>query len=694
MLCEPKSMPTINLTNNTTLNITASSSDGNATLNRYLKNPLVFLTPSGFEAIANTKIGALDPAPFPLTAAATGAGQFAAKGNVLGIQLGASASLGLLTGADKADLLSALEIDAAPGVDSLVSFAIQGTLSAAPTVTVSDFSFGISKGATVALTSLSPAAGTDAFSDAVKRAITGFTIPHDLDDLRSLPADLICELDASSSLQFTASITYNFLNDPLATLSISKLPSIAISATAEATLEATVTHTADHTVTIAKLPDGRLHLAVSLTNTDDFETSLTLSAGATAKIGNFDALAFLLGRISPNASVELAKIASDMPTGKARQLSAGIKAAIEAAMSKSLEVSLKEALDNTKSANRLFLYEIDLTALDGASSTALQSALTGDFTTITKPGAALAGVRELDSALTVTSSVTHSLALHLLGIFNWEDTNTFIENSVVDFTKDTHEIVLSDETIKIATNNLNAEKLREVLVKGITLTLPASANTPAAKAPISIVYFDRKADAQPSVMRQFVNVLQVTGASSAGAAKSLLSRNLPNYGSSSLYLGLSLNQTQCRQIFIDGDGKPYDWLHYLHYACNAAAIILDGDGDTANANRVRLFRAGDSFWQQLRDAGAAPNQMGLLTNAGIIPGADVDVITFIWWSSAMEAYAKALASGKSLVGVGKQVVKDSTQGFSEPWLVLAIWEMLGNPPIESLFTSSLIKAGT
>ena len=115
---------------------------------------------------------------------------------------------------------------------------------------------------------------------------------------------------------------------------------------------------------------------------------------------------------------------------------------------------------------------------------------------ITKPGAVLAGLREIDSALTVASSVTHSLALHLLGIFNWEDTNTFIEKSVVDFTKDTHEIVLSDETIKIVTNNLRAEKLREVLVKGITLTLPASANTRQRK---------RQSPWSSSTVRQLLN---------------------------------------------------------------------------------------------------------------------------------------------------------------------------------------------
>jgi hypothetical protein len=101
--------------------------------------------------------------------------------------------------------------------------------------------------------------------------VEGLTIPHDIDDLKSLPAGAICQIDAASSLQFTASVTYNVLNDPLATKSIAHLPPIAVKATAGATLEATVTHTSDHTVTIGKMPNGHLHWSVSLTRTDDFE---------------------------------------------------------------------------------------------------------------------------------------------------------------------------------------------------------------------------------------------------------------------------------------------------------------------------------------------------------------------------------------------------------------------------------------
>jgi len=265
-----------------------------------------------------------------------------------------------------------------------------------------------------------------------------------------------------------------------------------------------------------------------------------------------------------------------------------------------------------------------------------------------------------------------------------------MEKSKVDYTKDTHEIVLSDETIQVVGNNLDSEKLREVVVKGITLTLPASANTPAAATPIHMVFFDRQAATNRSTMRQIVNVLQATSAPSAAAANSLLGRNLKSYGISSLYLGLNLTPQQCRQLFIDTAGRPYDWTTYLRYACEAEATILDSDAD--NADRLQLFTAGEAFWSELRDAGAAPNQIRLLADQGIRPNATVDVVSLIWWSSAMENYAKALAVGQSLEGAGKAVVKDGTLGFNEPWLVLATWNMLRNPAIDSLFTSSLLAA--
>jgi hypothetical protein len=682
-------VPSISITNNTTIDIVAASADTNATLNRYLVNDLKFLVLHKSSLTADSAVKDLDANGFPLTLGATGASSFALKGTSLDVSLDASASLGLLTGDDMTDFWDSSQLPHDPTAAALVSFEIEGTLDAGDTATVNDFCFGISKGETVTLTSFCPAAANDSLAVAAKRSIAALTIPHGVDDLKSLPANAICRIGASSSLTFTASVSYDVLNNPLATTTIAKLPSLAVNAKAGATVEATATHTSGHTITIAKLSNGFLHLSVSLKKTDDFESSLTVSAGVTGTVGSTDALSFLLSRISPNSTAEMEKIQTDLPAAQAEELSWNIKTAIDVALSSSLQVSLKAALDDKESNNRVFLYEIDLSVLDAAGMAAVHSALIGDFTAITRPGVALQGVRELDSALTTTSKVTHTLTVHLLGIFNWSSTSTFIEKSKVDYTKDTHEIVLSDEKIQVVGNNLNAEKIREVVSRGITLTIPASANTPEAEDPIQMFFFDRQASTSSSTMTQFTNVLTATGVSEAADAQSLLGQGLKHYGSSSLYLGLNLTPAQCRLLFLDKSQSPYPWTTYVQFACAAEAIILASDTD--NVDRLKLFQADIGYWKQLEDAGAAPNVIRLLADRGIRQNAIVDVNSILWWSGAMGDYAKALAHNQSLVDPGKKVIKDGTLGFNEPWLVLATWLMLGKPAVDSLFHCSLLK---
>jgi len=682
-------MPTINLTNNTDINLIASSADDNATLNRYLGSLLTFKTPPSFDPIAKLPVKSQSELDFPILLSATGEGKFAVDQTTLDIQLGASASLGLMQGSNEAAFLSSLNVTGDPNSPGLVSFAIQGTLSVGDSASPGDFTFGITDKATVTLTSYYAAAANDELGDAVQKAVAALTIPHDLDDLKSLPEGAICAVDAASSLKFTASFTYSFLNDPLAAASVSALPAFAINVAASATIEGTATHTSDHTITIAKLPKGLLHLAVSLTKTDEFERSLTVSAGATAMIGSQDALAFLLDKINPNSAAEADAIAGQMKD--AAKFKADIKSAIDTSLSAALGASLKAALDNSKARNRAFVYEIDPSALDDGSRTALQAALKGDFTAITKPEAKFAGITLLDSALTVTATHKHTLAVHFLGIFNAASVNTFVAKSKVDITKDTHEIVLSDETIQVVDNNLDAEKLRSLVLKDITLTLPASANTKEEKNPITLAFLDREGSASPSKMRQFANVLSYTGSSCGAAAQGLLGQNLKNYGVCTLFFSLCLEPPQCRQLFIGSNNQAHDWAFYISAVCEAEKTIFTGDADSAY--RLKLFSAGLQTWTALQDAATRQNMTPILKNIGLTDAeaslAVTDAMTAVWWADTMADYAKALAAGKPLEGVGAKVVKDSNRGYNEPWMVLAAWNLTGKPAATVEFTSSL-----
>ena len=689
-------MPTISLTNNTSVILAASSNDSNATLNRYLRNPLTFVTPAGLNALTGQTMKDLPTGAFPFTLSATAEGAFAVNQNMLTVDASVSATVGLIKGADIADFFDSLSWTPVPAMEGIVWFALNGSLSGGLSGSAGDFSLGATVGSSLALTSYAMGAQTDTFGNTLEQAIKAITIPHDVDDLKSLPVNTICSVEGNTSLQFTASMSFSIFNNPLASASIAALPALSLNAKVGATVEATATHKSGHTVTIAKLPSGLIHLGVELTKVDDLEASLSASAGVTGKVGKFDAVAFLLKQLSKTSTQQLADLKGTLTDAQYNRLNGDIKAAIDATLASSLQVALKVAFDKKTTNSRIFLYEINLNALDGQSRAALEGALRGDFTVLSRAGAALAGIKELASALTVVNKVKHSMVIHLLGIFNAGSINTFIEKSSVNYVAGTSEIVLSDESIDIAENSLTTEQLRHLVVKCATLTIPAAANTPEAAFPLRLIYVDRQADTHPAVMRQFVNLLNATGSPGAAAGAALLTRKLRNYGTCSLSLSLNLTPGQCRSLFIDGQGKPTDWVAYLGFACRAQASILASDGDDIDSDRVLLFKAAPAFWKNLRDAGALENQTKVLRDLGVrnanLNAVAVDATTLIWWSSAMEAYSRALVSDKSLLAVGKDVVKDSNRGFDEPWMMLATWQMLGEPELEVIFTSSLLVA--
>jgi hypothetical protein len=195
-------------------------------------------------------------------------------------------------------------------------------------------------------------------------------------------------------------------------------------------------------------------------------------------------------------------------------------------------------------------------------------------------------------------------------------------------------------------------------------------------------------------MRQFVNALQFVAAPKAAAATALLNRKLKNYGACSLFCGLSLSPEKCRQLFIDPNGRPHNWLHYVRAMCAVEKVIYSGLGaDPETSYHLKVFSAGEDIWEALRDAGAAANKIRILQTLGMSETeaqlAVTDAITAIWWSGAMSDYAAALAAGKSLGDAGKDVVEDANLGYNEPWMILTAWDLAGRPAITADFYSAL-----
>jgi hypothetical protein len=673
-------MPTIKITDGSSLEI--ASDQSSPALAHYLQSGLVFVfdrTNAVLTEAENKKISDIDPGSFPVSMSPETSTSIAVSSATVSVKPGFEASIDLLSGSKASDFAKSLFPDALP-IPSLVCFAFDAELDSGPSGTVGDFSFGLVSGGKIEVSNYCPVAGTDLLKDAVQGAMSGLTLPHDLDDIRALPQGNICRVEGKASLKFTASVQYSLLNNTLATAPFEILSnSLAVKAKSGPKLQVTVEHSNTHQLTIAALGNNRFRLSVSLAAEADIEESFDFSIGVSGNIGGTDALQFLIEQVSAVPDKDLAQIRGILNAQEQSELSGQIKTVVQGATKGGIGASLLDALQQSQERGYLFIYDVDLSALDSLSSSALQSALHGDFTHITAPDSRLVGIQEVKSISTLTLTKTHTLTLHLLGLLNFSDVNTFMKKAKVAHLADTSDIVLAATDIKVVQNTVNPDHLRKVLTKSAMITTATDGSPKNPDFKFQMVFFLKKAGIENSDLRQIYNSLRFVASPFADAAKALLDGSSAHRPDVFLYLSLTLDKNLSTTIFKSPENdKPRTIDDFVIAGQKAMAAILAGDPDSAD--RLPLFSLDLVFWKKLRDAAAAANIQRLLADRGLTSLASVpDFITIDWWAQAMGKMATALADGKSLMDAEKEVLKDTEAGFDVPWALLATSSLLAGP---------------
>lgn len=659
-------MPTIKITDNASVEIT--SQESTPALANYLETGLIFIldkTSSVFKQAAGKKISDIDSGGFPASISPSIPGSFAVSSATVSVKPGFEAILDLLTGSKAKNFLTSLG-PGAPQPLGLVSFAITAELESGPSGTVGDFSFGLVSDQEIKISTSCPVAPTDLLTDAVQRAISGLTLPHDIDDIRALPEGHICTLEGKGSLKFTASVQYSFLNNTLLAAPFEVLSkSLTLNAESGPKLTVTVEHSNTHELTIAALGNNKCRLSISLTAEDDTEESFDFSLGLSGKIGGSDALQFIIEQVSKMPDEDLAQTRAILTSQEHSELSAQIKTAVEGATKAGITASLHDAFRESEQENSLFIYDLDLRALDSISTAAVQSALMGDFVQLTTLGSTLKGVMEVKSVSTVTLTKTHTLTLHLLGLLNFSDIGTFMKKAKVARIDGTSDVVFAATDIKIVQNTVDPDHLREVVTKSAMITTAADSSPKNPDFTFRMVFFWKKAGVNDSDLRQIVNSLVFLSSPDAAVAERLLDVSSGRRSDVFAYFSLTLDKALSTSAF-----KSRTSDDFVMAGQKAMKVILINDPESVD--RLPLFSLDVTLWKQIRYAGAAANMERVLAEHGIACQASVsDFITIDWWAQAMANMANALAVGKSLANAEKDVLKDSDAGFDVPWALLA-----------------------
>ncbi|HEX4231748.1 MAG TPA: hypothetical protein VHZ07_23980 [Bryobacteraceae bacterium] len=637
---------------------------------------------SGFKNSQNKSLRDLNLDDFPLELSASGPASIPIGQEAWTISGGAKASVNVLTGDHARDFLRNVR-PASPVTPDLVSFAFSTNLATGPVINAGDVCFGLTVGSQVTIANYATAADSTQFLAAVQKAISGLTIPHELDDLIAMPAGDICSIEGKGVLKFTVSFEYSVLNNVLASEPLDFVSqSLNVTAESGPTVSVTVEHSSTHRLTIAALGENKYQLGACLAAEAEIEEGLDFAIGVSAGAGSFDALTFVVEQITPGASREMAKIRQSLSAGEQSNLSDQIKSVLQGAMKSGIQASLHDALTKSKETNRLFTYEVDLGSLDDSGKKAVQAALRGDFTQLTNPGLRLAGIRDIDTITTTTLGAKHELTIHLLGILNFSDVSSFVQRAKTGLNPQTGEVVLTSTDIKVVENNVEPDRLREALLRSAMITTAAASSPQSPDFTYRMVFFDRKARPSPSDLRQFANVLQAVGSQDRP--------NLEQTGAAAIYLSLNLNKELSLGLF---RSRTVD--DFIRAGQRALKTILNGD-DLA-ARRLRLADIDAVFWKEVSAQGSRDNVLRLLATKGISDSASsTDFFSIDWWAQAMGKISGAIAGQKPLREAEKDALKLSQGGFDMPWALLATYYLLApQAQVDAKFTraGATIAAG-
>lgn len=646
-------MPSINITDQLTLNITAELAPFASWLKYAGELPGIILSGGDLSQLPLLRLS--DPAVHSLQPALSfqkPIGLGAGAELIIGAQAGGSFQVISRTLSQTAlfpedDYGEAIEI---PAGTCYAALGFESTVGASVNQASGSLTFGIDASSGLRIDSYRNfSAGPDAITiaEALRRSITEFVIPADAGDLKSLPAGVIVAVTGHGSLKFSGAANLLAIANPLATLAApAPVPSLAVTASGSVTLGASWEVSTEYQVRAQKLDNGHVRLGWYRKRDSEFTVTATASVGISAGAGQTDLFHSIIAAISSSAQADLEELQN---AGLSTAQLAAIEDVVTSAVNRNLELAVSAEFGSLKENEAAFLYDVDPAALDEAGAEALRAALAGDLGPLSGSGQPLAGVTEVRSIFSQTRASQVALKVNLLGIFNVASISKLVLNGSVTFAPSTGELVIADEAtasrIQTAALNFGAdeEKLRHVMAESFLITAAYRGSrsvVSSSELSSAHVYFRLDNSSGREDMRRAAAV-----ASALGLSEPLIPDGVADFGRTCVFAEARYDDAAARALFLTGDGAPRDHAEYETAGRRAIALLVLPDG--GDAFRLRPA-TDDHLWSQMIDQG--PANFNLLLPQAEADGVRPDYVAIRWFADAMRGTAEILAQMNRLAG--------------------------------------------
>jgi hypothetical protein len=390
--------------------------------------------------------------------------------NVLDIAAGVNSTLSVSRSADSPlfgpDDYDPININ---GNECWVSFELNAQLSANVAVPLPD-GFGVSFGAsaspdfTTFLLIADAQAPSTTLSQAIGQTLNAFRVLESVDDLLSMPQNVIYTSDLSGSVNVAGSwalpLAVNQLSLADANLPFNAGVTVAPSLTVAAS--GSIEITSEFALRFRRPTPQTLHVGLYKKKGTTLQASFTAAAGLGAFEGQSELINAFFQAVAPGIDASI--LQSDD--------SGDIEQALSGSIDRSLAISLNAACSAAVSDEAAFAYAIDISDVNQATKDALASTLLGDWSALTK----LPNARKLRNIITETLETGFSLNVNLLGIYNFSSVGDFIKSMKVLKNDVDGSVTITDTAtasrISVASTPLAAvdDRLRSALNEGFVAT--------------------------------------------------------------------------------------------------------------------------------------------------------------------------------------------------------------------------------
>jgi hypothetical protein len=600
-----------------------------------------------------------------------------------------------------------------PDHTGYVSVGFQGSLDLGVSGSNGDLTFGFDKTTSVSLEYLKAfllGAGEPTLGNALGETLSSYVIPADLSDIGALNTNDIATVSGQGSLKVSGGVTVTVSPNPLASVDLPLgAGTVAVKAAVTAGLSASFTISGSYQVRAQRKNADTIELSFCQENGTTLKADFSASAGITAKLGDTDLIAAVLGAISTDPTGDK-KLLGDLRPAEIKTLCDAIKGGLNHSLQTSIDVVLSSITDDQAA----FQYEIQPAQLSPEASIAIHKALDGDLSLLTameeeiQAGGILApGVKMLNSVLSETRKRGVTLKVNLLGILNYLTVSELIRNS-----ETLTDPVSGDVTIKetVTGNSITAvvepmarnEALRKAIFDSVLVTTSYRAGkaVPLPNLSCEQMHFALNQNTNQQIISDYLSWFIALKLLELPDKQMLLSQFIDG-GPSTCILRTSFGDADCTAMFFDGHGKLRAMEEYLEIGRQALRALLDPEHQAIDQLRYKIV---DTLWQKALAIGANVNLgplVGLSTADARVEYLIGDVLLITTWAKAIVEVGSLVQDVRAFVGDSDAttlfynnefkkkcdalqkklaaMVKASKVRFDEPWGMVCLFWAGGSP---------------